>query len=169
MSSKFLEDNKQALHVAAEVIALLGVSVYFSRQNRALSNQINELKSRLEEQHEIISRHEHALRQHTRLLQELQDERETRYTPAPKVRKPPRVVPESIPEEEEEVRVYQPSKPVRMEVSPSPKLSSPKPIPKPAKTMLEEDDVGDIEDESELDAELENELNELNLETSPNE
>lgn len=167
MSSKFLEDNKQALHVAAEVIALLGVSVYFSRKNTVLSNQINELQNRLEEQQEIIKRHEHALIQHTRLLQELQDERQP--VRAPKARpKPPRVVPPE--EEEDEVRIYHTSKPVAV----SPPARSPKPIPKSvasapapasAKTMLEDDDVGDVENESELDAELESELNELNLET----
>lgn len=46
--------NPLVLHIASEVVVLLGLTLYFSSKNRALANHINGLQHRLEEQESQI-------------------------------------------------------------------------------------------------------------------
>lgn len=54
-TSKFFE-NKQLIHIVSEAVVLLGISFYFSSQNKKLMNHIEELAHRLEEQDDKIQK-----------------------------------------------------------------------------------------------------------------
>jgi hypothetical protein len=58
--SKLLE-NKQMVHIAAEVIILIGITFYFSQKNRRLMGHIEDLTHRMEEQDDVIDKHEKIL------------------------------------------------------------------------------------------------------------
>jgi uncharacterized coiled-coil protein SlyX len=53
--SSFL-DNKQLVHIASEVVILLGVVFYFSSKNKKLLSHIEELSQRVEEQEDSIQK-----------------------------------------------------------------------------------------------------------------
>lgn len=67
MSSKSKDlkilDNKQLIHIASEVVVLLGVVFYFSSKNKKLSGHIEELAQRIEEQEEHIQKIETTFQQ----------------------------------------------------------------------------------------------------------
>ncbi len=60
--SKLLE-NKQIIHIATEIIVLIGITFYFSSKNRKLSAHIEDLSQRLEDQEDLIQKHEQIIRQ----------------------------------------------------------------------------------------------------------
>lgn len=60
--SKLLE-NKQIIHIAAEIVVLIGITFYFSSKNKKLSDHIEDLSQRLEEQEDLIQKHEQIIRQ----------------------------------------------------------------------------------------------------------
>jgi phosphopantetheine adenylyltransferase len=60
--SKLLE-NKQIIHIAAEIVVLVGITFYFSSKNKKLSDHIEDLSQRLEEQEDLIQKHEQIIRQ----------------------------------------------------------------------------------------------------------
>jgi hypothetical protein len=59
--SKKLLDNKQLIHITAEVVVLTGLTFYFSSKNRTLMGHIEELAQRLEEQEDHIQKLEQSL------------------------------------------------------------------------------------------------------------
>ena len=50
--------NKQMIHIATEAIALIGLAYYFSSKNKKLLEHIEDLAQRLEEQEDMIKKHE---------------------------------------------------------------------------------------------------------------
>jgi hypothetical protein len=60
--SKLIE-NKQIIHIATEIIVILGVTFYFSSKNKKLLEHIEDLSQRLEEQEDLIQKHEHIIKQ----------------------------------------------------------------------------------------------------------
>lgn len=58
--SKLLE-NKQMVHIASEVVVIMGITFYFSRQNKQLREHIEDLAQRLEEQEDHIQKLEQTL------------------------------------------------------------------------------------------------------------
>ena len=67
MSSKTgdfkLFDNKQLVHIASEIVVLIGLTFYFSSKNKKLLGHIEELAQRLEEQEDNIQKLETSLQQ----------------------------------------------------------------------------------------------------------
>ena len=57
-----LLQNKQILHVFAEITILLVILFYFSQKTRKLQSYIQDIHHRLEEQDEIIRRHDELLK-----------------------------------------------------------------------------------------------------------
>jgi hypothetical protein len=53
-----LFENKQLLHIASEVVVLSGIVFYISQTNKKLMSHIDELNQRLDEQEDIIKKHE---------------------------------------------------------------------------------------------------------------
>jgi hypothetical protein len=60
--SKLLE-NKQIIHIATEIVVLIGITFYFSSKNKKLSAHIEDLSQRLEDQEDLIQKHEQIIRQ----------------------------------------------------------------------------------------------------------
>ena len=56
-------DNKQMIHIASEIVVLIGISFYFSSKNKKLLGHIEELAQRIEEQEDTIQKLESALQQ----------------------------------------------------------------------------------------------------------
>ncbi len=56
-------ENKQLLHIAGEVVVLIGVVFYFSSKNKKLSAHIEELAQRIEDQEERIQKLELSIQQ----------------------------------------------------------------------------------------------------------
>lgn len=50
------------IHVLSEVAAMLGITFYFSQQNKKLKGYIEDLAQRMEEQEDLIQRHEELLK-----------------------------------------------------------------------------------------------------------
>jgi uncharacterized protein YoxC len=67
MSSKSGElkifDNKQLIHIASEVVVLIGLTFYFSSKNKKLLGHVEELAQRLEEQEDRIQKLEVSIQQ----------------------------------------------------------------------------------------------------------
>ena len=51
-------ENKQMVHIASEIIVLVGMTYHFNKQNRSLRNHIEDLAQRVEEQEDLIQKHE---------------------------------------------------------------------------------------------------------------
>lgn len=66
-----LLDNKQMIHIASEVVALIGLTFYFSSKNRKLSGHIEELAQRLEEQESHIKKLDNVIQQLTQRMSNL--------------------------------------------------------------------------------------------------
>lgn len=62
MASKFLE-NKQMIHIASEVVVLMGLTFYFSSKNKKLMGHIEELAQKVEAQEDQIQKLETSLKQ----------------------------------------------------------------------------------------------------------
>jgi hypothetical protein len=60
--SKLLE-HKQIIHIATEIVALIGIIFYFSSKNKKLLEHIEDLSQRLEDQEDLIQKHEQIIRQ----------------------------------------------------------------------------------------------------------
>lgn len=51
-------DQKQMIHVASEVVVLMGLTYYFNQKNKKLMSFIDDLTQRIEDQEDIISKHD---------------------------------------------------------------------------------------------------------------
>lgn len=58
-----LIDNKQIIHIASEIVVIIGITFYFSSKNRKLLEHIEDLSQRLEEQEDLIQKHEQIIKQ----------------------------------------------------------------------------------------------------------
>ena len=56
-------DKKDMIHIAAEVVVIIGVTSYFYIQNKNLSEQISVLSAKLEEQDKLIKKHDEVINQ----------------------------------------------------------------------------------------------------------
>ena len=58
-----LLQNKQIAHVATEIVVLLGITFYFSSKNKKLLEHIEDLSQRLEDQEDSIQKHDQIIKQ----------------------------------------------------------------------------------------------------------
>jgi hypothetical protein len=56
--SNLFENKTMIAHIAVESVIILGVTIYFSQKNKKLMGHINDLIHRIEEQEDIIQKHE---------------------------------------------------------------------------------------------------------------
>jgi len=59
--SKLME-NKQMLHIVSEVVVLLGLTFYFNQKNKKMMGHIEDLAQRVEEQEDLLQKHEQIIR-----------------------------------------------------------------------------------------------------------
>lgn len=57
-----LVENKQIVHIASEIAVLLGMTFYFNQKNKKLMGHIEDLCQRVEEQEDLIQKHEQIIR-----------------------------------------------------------------------------------------------------------
>lgn len=69
--SKFFENNKQIIHIATEIVVLIGLTFYFSQQNRTLRKHIEDLAQRIEDQEDVIKKLEDLMKQQGFMLSQL--------------------------------------------------------------------------------------------------
>ena len=151
--SKLLE-NKQIIHIATEIVALIGIIFYFSSKNKKLLEHIEDLSQRLEDQEDLIQKHEQIIRQ---LVQAVNTKR-------PQL-SPNTSIPKTSPK----------PKNTKRKKTPSPQKL---PLARPVKSNIQFDDDEEVEethepvqqavveeyssdDDSDLDAEIADELEEL--------
>jgi hypothetical protein len=56
--SKIFENKSMLIHLAVESVIILAITFYFSQKNKKLMGHINDLIERIEEQEDIIQKHE---------------------------------------------------------------------------------------------------------------
>lgn len=56
--SKIFENKSMLVHLAVESVIILAITFYFSQKNKKLMGHINDLIERIEEQEDIIQKHE---------------------------------------------------------------------------------------------------------------
>ena len=74
-------DNKQIIHIATEVITIIGLTIYFSRQNKKLYESIEVLTNSLNEQTEIIKKHEDIINNLLETVQRLISQQQIKQQP----------------------------------------------------------------------------------------
>jgi hypothetical protein len=143
--SKLLE-NKQLLHVAGEVVILLGVTYFFTQKHKKIMAHVEDLAQRLEEQDEMIQKHEQVIR---KLV-------ETINSRPPAMSHPPlgSLRSHEAPPLRTILKRKKKPKPLPVEV-PEPVHTQ---VPEPKVRFLDSDESEEDED---LDSELRNELSEL--------
>jgi hypothetical protein len=62
-------ERKEIIHIVVEVVVLAGITFYFSSKNKKLLDNIQVLSKKLEEQSEIIQKHEHIIMQLVKSVQ----------------------------------------------------------------------------------------------------
>ena len=164
--SKLLE-NKQIIHIAAEILVLVGITFYFSSKNKKLSEHIEDLSQRLEDQEDLIQKHEQIIRQ---LVQRMNSTNGGRNVP-------PQTVPVSTTNSGPRLGSKS-SKSKRKTPNPTPtpsSVQSPEQQPNrrlsgPKVSFMDNEEVNEqsahtdelsSEDDSDLDAEIADELQEL--------
>jgi len=55
-------ENKQLVHIASEVVIAIGLTFYFNQQNKKLKGYIEDLVQRVEEQEDLLQKHEQIIR-----------------------------------------------------------------------------------------------------------
>ena len=193
--SKLME-NKHMIHVLSEIAAMLGITFYFSKQNKKLKGYIEDVAQRMEEQEDLIQRHEEMLKvlaarvggmppqqpmrnsdpsadqqmqmqmQMQQQMRQMQQQQEPRVD-VPRLSKPKRslVKNRTRPSATDAVMVITDGKPDnptrssgRQKVSFNPAPPEPVQLRQPVYEEYEEDSP---DSESDMDAELEEELGEL--------
>ena len=69
--SKIFENKTFLIHIAAEIIIIIGVSFYFSQKNKKLMGHINDLIQRIEDQEDMIQKHEQLINNLTNALNDI--------------------------------------------------------------------------------------------------
>lgn len=158
--SKILE-NKQVVHIACEVVALIGLVIHFSKKNTKLNSYIDEVVQRLEEQEELIKKHEQLI---GNLVQTINN---MKYVQAQPVQEQP------IQEQAIQQKSKKHSQSLQKKTHTMPPLEPPKPVRRISQTKIdfnldipqskkeEKEDSSSSEDEEDLDAEIAEELQEL--------
>ncbi len=160
--SKFLDSKMQLIHITSEIVVLGGLTFYFSQKNRQLMSHIEGLATRLEEQEDLIQKHEQIIK---KLVEYVNSET------ARKTHKQPSYPPRNSPAPRARHRNVH-SFPSQGTVPKSPQYTAPPvklfvhtelPFTPPVSTIpsSQVQIVEDDEEEEDLDAELESELGEL--------
>jgi hypothetical protein len=158
-------ENKQMIHIASEIVALIGLTFYFNQKNKKLLGHIENLAQKIEEQEDLLQKHEHVIKK----MLEFMNEKDTTNThqilakqlETTKIRKKP---PAKEVHTKPPLKVPTPSKPESTKVSFSDQIL--KTTKKP--TVVVESEESSDSEESDLDAELAEELEELEIEEEIN-
>jgi hypothetical protein len=162
-----LMENKQMIHIASEIVVVIGLTFYFNQKNKKLMGHIEDLSQRIEEQEDLLQKHEQIIK---KLVESIKQYQSDYYQPSPlpqqvQIKHKKEIKPKSI------VTKSVLSKPEPKSIVTNPILSKteskvtfkeeeqPRKLRSPPK--YEEEHEEEDEEDSDLDAELEEELKEL--------
>lgn len=160
-------ENKQMIHIASEIVALVGLTFYFNQKNKKLLGHIENLAQKIEEQEDLLQKHEHIIKKMLEFMND-QNEKNTPHVLAKqlettKIRKKPPSPAKEV-HTKPPLKVPTPSKTESTKVSFSDQILKTTKKPSP---VVESEESSDSE-ESDLDAELAEELEELEIEEEIN-
>ena len=100
-------DNKQIIHIATEVITIVGLTIYFSKQTKKLFESIETLTTSLNEQNEVIQKHENMINKLLETVQQLamQQQSSRQFQPQQPVLHPQQVPvlhPQQVPHQQQQ-------------------------------------------------------------------
>ena len=156
-----MENKQQLIHVASEIVVIIGVVFYFNQKHKKMLKHIEDLSQRLEEQEDLVQKHEEIIK---KLVESVNSQM---YYSQPTTEQnlvntlQPPIVDQQVPIVKKVVqKVVSPPTPkvVQKVVSPPKKLV--KPVIK--QEVVVEELVEEVEED--LDAELVSELEELDNE-----
>ena len=160
-----LIENKQMIHIASEIVVVIGLTFYFNQKNKKLMSHIEDLSQRIEEQEDLLQKHEQVIKKMGDFIiqyqsQFKQQQRQSDYYP------PPQQVQTKNKNNEKEIKTKSIlAKPVlsKSEQKVSFKEDNPRKLnpTQPPKEEKEEEEEEEEEEDSDLDAELSEELKEL--------
>ncbi len=92
-------ENKQLIHVATEIVVLIGVSFYFNQKIKRLTSQFDDLTQRISEQDDIIQKHEAIIKKLVDTINGMQQQSPTKpvFKQAPPVQQTPKPNPKRSP------------------------------------------------------------------------
>lgn len=163
-------ENKQMIHIASEIVVIVGLTFYFNQQNKKLKGHIEDLAQRVEEQEDLLQKHEGIIR---KLVEYINQQQEVTPTPDPAPQQTPpqrhvRWSPPNATTKPRRCRSVRGPPPHHTK----PPLSPPSPVPETPKPHVSFDEcppdnlqivevINSDSTESDIDAELAEELGEL--------
>ncbi len=76
-------ENKQMVHIASEVVVLLGLTFYFNQKNKKMMGHIEDLAQRLEDQEDLLQKHEQVIKNLVTFINNQQPNPVPHQQPAP--------------------------------------------------------------------------------------
>ena len=147
--SKLFTPNKQLMvRIVSEVVVVVGLAFYFNQKNKKLLAHIEDLAQRIEEQEDILQKHEQMLR---KVFDHINHQQKSVAVPT---------IPREVPRE---VSKFRPKS--RSKKSPNPILNKPSVrvsfAADPVSKVQDDYSGSSSENDSDLDAEISQELGEL--------
>lgn len=155
--SKILE-NKQLIHIAAEVVILVSLVYYFNQKHKKLLTIVEDLAQRIEDQEDLIQKHEQIIEKLWQTITTLSTQQPTQNS-LPVYHSSPSQTPKSQELSKKGSRRTKSNTTPPVKRKPTPEQISTSPLPR--RRVEELYDEEDDEDNSDLDAELVEELSDL--------
>jgi hypothetical protein len=143
-----LFENKQIIHIATEIVALIGIIFYFSSKNKKLLEHIEDISQRLEDQEDLIQKHEQIIKQLVHVIN-------TRGSLINKEQ------PESPKLESKSIVKRKKPNPLKRLVTPSSSFNDDEEVEETYEPSVKVIEDESSDDDSDLDAEIADELQEL--------
>ena len=148
-------ENKQMVHIASEIIALVGLTFYFNQKNKKLLGLIEDLTKKVQEQDDLIQKHDHIIKK----MIEFMNLQNQKSSSPPILPEPSKIRKKSI----KEVHTKHPLAPSKSE-QPKVSFTDEVLIKNKSPQKIESEESDEESEESDLDAELAEELEELEIE-----
>lgn len=150
------------IHIASEIVVVIGLTFYFNQKNKKLMSHIEDLSQRIEEQEDILQKHEKVIR---KLLDFINQSESKHQQPKSQSEYQPQQVQTKHKKIEKEIKpaksvLSKPEPKVTFKEEEQPRKLNPPPPPRPPPPPPKDEDEDEDED-SDLDAELAEELKEL--------
>ena len=165
-------ENKQIIHIASEIVALVGLTFYFNQKNKKLLSHIEKLAQKIQEQDDILQKHEHVIKKMLEFIND-QNQKNTNIKPQVLAKHLEKTKTSKKPPQVKEIHTKPPLKVPTLSKSESSKVSFNDKIFKTLSSVVEPKESEESEEstdseESDLDAELAEELEELEIEEEIN-
>lgn len=151
----FIKDNKDIIHIATETVVVIGLGYYIHVSNSNLRNHISELRTSLDSTRTLVNTHEQTIKQlimkieelqhHVNLLGNIQMAKKTKQLPTP----------------HQAISQTPPSPPTVIRIPPDPIQPAVEKAFETPDIPATTTDIEDIEESDALDAELKEEIEEL--------